>query len=389
VLIHCFEPGHYCDPDGALLDARALAGIAAAQELNPVTLVLPLRYSMVSELMLAVHERRYLARTLPWRFEEQLVEPVESLHFASVAGKSGQVLVTALPRRWLQALLDDLATQGIRPVTAVSELELLPWQEGEWTLWCKAPAIGQPASILLRHDHHRALVCTEHNLAAVLQSLADEQAALPRRIRLHADRSAATALQSKLPAVMQGLVEQRPANWGPVPETFCNVLQGEFAPSLPWGRWWRQWRMVAVLLLALLLADIAFTGADVWRAQRHNESLRLAINTEAARVLPGAVLVDPLLQLRRAVVASGGGDHGGMLSILTRMTPVFQTAGDVRVQSLDYNHDNGELQLVIESSGFAAVESLRAGLQAQGLQAELLGSSSDGSLSRSRLRVKA
>ena len=141
---------------------------------------------------------------------------------------------------------------------------------------------------------------------------------------------------------------------------------------------------------ALPLASAAGQGRSLpyhfGERQRKTRALMTRVITDA---LPGAALADPLLQLRRAVTASGGGDHGGILALLTRMSPVFAANADIRVQSLEYSHDSGELQLVLESSGFTIVESLRASLQAQGLQAELLGSSSDGSRSRSRLRVKA
>lgn len=392
MLLHCLEIGLYRNGDGQLVDRAALSRLAEIQHQDPVTLVLPLRQCMVTELVVAAHEVRYLSRSLPWRFEEQLAAPVESLHFATGPLTKGEdkVHVSAVPRQWLQAVLDDLAIAGVLPQAAITESECLPWQEQAWTLWPEA-AVGElSASCVLRYGAHQALLCSEQNLPLVLQTLADEQAALPRRILLCAEEAEAQRLQASMPLAMQGLVERQPRRKTVVlPEVLCNLLQGSFAPRLPWLRWWQHWRVAALLLLALGLADMVLNAADLWRLQSQNENLRVAIQQHAAAALPGAELADPLLQLRRAVTASGGGDHGGILALLTRMSPVFAANADIRVQSLEYSHDSGELQLVLESSGFTIVESLRASLQAQGLQAELLGSSSDGSRSRSRLRVKA
>jgi general secretion pathway protein L len=375
--------------DGRTVEHDAIARIAAGQQQDPVILVLPQRHCLVEELAVAAHERRYLARSLPWRFEEQVIAPVESLHFAMSAISNNAVQVTAVSCQWLQSVLADLAAVGILPQAALCESELLPWQAQAWSLWSDSGVGAVPAQCLVRFGRHRALLCSVNNLAAVLQALADEQAALPQRILMCCNKPEADALQAHLPLAMQGLVELRPRLREALPENFCNVLQGGFAPRLPWQQWWRQWRVAAALVLALLLADIALSAADLWRMQRQNEALRLAMVNTAMEVLPGAELADPLLQLRRAVAAMGGGDQSGILAILTRMSPVFAAASDIRVQSLEYNHDSGELQLVLESTGFTAVETLRARLQAQGLQAELLGSTSDGAQSRSRLRVKA
>ena len=391
MLLHCLDIGLYRNGDGPLVDRAALSRLAGIQHQDPVTLVLPLRQCMVTELVVAAHEVRYLSRSLPWRFEEQLAAPVESLHFVTspLAKGEDKVHVSAVPRQWLQAVLDDLATAGVLPQTAISESECLPWQEESWTLWLEG-AVGElPACCVLRFGAHQAMLCSEQNLPLVLQTLADEQAALPHCILLCAEEGDAQRLQTSMPLTMQGLVERQPRRKVVHPEVLCNLLQGSFAPRLPWRRWWQQWRVAALLLLALGLADMVLHAADLWRLQSQNENLRVAIQQHAADALPGAELADPLLQLRRAVTASGGGDHGGVLVLLTRMSPVFAANADVRVQSLEYSHDSGELQLVLESSGFTIVESLRASLQAQGLQAELLGSSSDGSRSRSRLRVKA
>lgn len=387
MYLYCLEPGHYCDANGRVLDRGALSKLAAGTQ-GPPVLVLPQQLCLVDELQVQPRELRHLPRTLPWRFEEQVIEPVELLHFAYSPVVEGRVRVTALRRDWLRAVLDDLAASGLLPRTALAECELLPWREHEWSIQISAGSNAANHAVV-RHGWHRALVCDQDNIAAVLQALADEAAALPRRILFCSRGKAAEAWRDRLPGVMQGLVEFAAPAETPLPAQCCNVLQGEFAPRLPWARWWREWRVAAVLLLGVFLAQAAFTTASAWQLARGNAQLRSVIEATAAEALPGAVIVDPLLQLRRAVVAAGGDEGTGLLPLLTRVAPLLADSRGLRVQGLEYDQASGELQLLLESSGFAVVENLRSSLQAQGLQAELLGSTSDGNLSRSRLRIRA
>lgn len=389
MYLHCLEPGHYRDASGRRLERTALIALAAATQSNPPILVLPLRHCLVDELQVAPHELRHLATALPWRFEEQVIAPVESLHFAQSPVQEGKLRVTAVSRSWLTAVLEDLADIGILPREAVCETELMPWCEQEWTLQVQ-PAEDGTAQGLLRHGWHRALLCHPDNVAPILQALADEAAALPRRIRLCADNVTAAAWRARLPSVMQGLVEiVSPVPPAVLPSGFCNVLQGAYAPRLPWARWWREWRIAAVLLLALFLAEAGMTAAAGWQLHAMNRDLQAAMTRTAAEALPGAEIVDPQLQLRRAVAVAGGSEGSGMLALLTRMLPSLSANPALRIQGLEYDQASGELQLLLESRGFGAVESLRASLQSQGMQAELLGSTSDGNVSRSRLRVRS
>ena len=104
-------------------------------------------------------------------------------------------------------------------------------------------------------------------------------------------------------------------------------------------------------------------------------------------VAPDGAVVDPRLQLEQAIVALGGSAHPGFLTLLSRMQPVLAALPQARVASFDYDGSSGELQFTVETQDFAAAETLRSRLQELGLNAELLGSTSDGANSRTRLKV--
>lgn len=134
------------------------------------------------------------------------------------------------------------------------------------------------------------------------------------------------------------------------------------------------------------MADISITLVERWCLVGAQASVELRIADEFRCWQHDGAMVDPVLQLQALLtVRSGAGQS--LLPILTQMVPALQSAA-VAVQALDYDASSGELQLDVQSvDGFAAIERLRAALQAAGLQAELVGSTSDGAASRARLRV--
>lgn len=386
MLLRCLESGAYQTLNGQTLDDSQVLALSSAGTSQTLVLVIPAQLCHFTAISFAEHERQHINRALPWRLEEHLLAPVETLHVAFTPVQNGYSAVTAIDQQYLQSLLTSAQAAGLVVRAVISEAELVPWFEHTWSVFAQ----GAAEHCILRYGPHQALVCQRSNLQLALQALADEQLELPHTINVFCEPDKLTVLMQQVPDHMQALVQiKKPELLQTAPATCCNLLQGAFAAPLPWGKWWQQWRMVAALLLALLLGDLTFTGLRAYQLQAELLALATELENTVQTVLPGAVLVDPMLQLRRAVSASGGGNNAGFLALLNRMTPVLASTGDAMVESMDYNAASGELQLLIQTGSFTTVEALRAGLQALGLSAELLGSSSDGARSRSRLRVKA
>jgi type II secretion system protein L len=166
----------------------------------------------------------------------------------------------------------------------------------------------------------------------------------------------------------------------------CNLLQGRFAPALPWAQWWRQWRVAAALLAALLLTDLVLSGYASVRMNRAAERNEADLVQLYRSVQPDGELVDPRLQLEQALAAVGANQQG-FLTLLDRMGPALRAAPEARVQNLEYDGASGDMQLQVLTADYSGAEDLRMKLQQLGLQAELLGSSRDSAGSRTRLRV--
>ncbi len=350
-------------------------------------LLLPALRCLVTTLPVAKPEARLFTKTLPWTLEERLLEPVEQTHFAHGAPAGGLAPVAAINAAWLQNLLARLHAAGLQPQSACSELFLVPWQRGQWTVCLPA----DDAPVLVRHGAHAGFACARANLNTALQLLLNESNEGPRQVVVIAEPSAHIDNSGLFPALLQShLVLQRRSTaqlFGAVELPPCNLLQGRFAPALPWAQWWRQWRPAAALLAGLLVADLALSSYGSFRWNAEADRNEAALVELYRSVQPDGELVDPQLQLEQALATVGAAAQPGFLTLLSRMAPALQAAPGTLVQNLEYDGASGYLQVQILTGDFAAAENLRARLQQLGLHAELLGSSSDSAGSRTRLRV--
>lgn len=382
MLLRCLDATHFSLPDGRVLTAAQLTELPAGN----CTLLLPASLGSITEVAVGAGEAALLRKTLPWRLEESLLSAPETLHFAHSEVDGGRVAVTLVDKVALQQLRANLMSAGCVPAEVYAELSLVPWQPRQWSVWAQQGS----AELLVRHGWHQGFGCTLDNLAAALTLLQNEQQQWPEQIIVYAGRDQAAAIQAALPLPLQNLavVRKQPA-WEELLHAQaapCNVLQGSFAPPLPWQRWGREWRLAAGLLVALMLADGLVTVASTWRLRARQAAVQTQIVTLYRQVQPEGQLVDPVLQLQEALSRSGG-NRQRLLPLLSRMAPVLATEPDATIEALDFDATTGELQVELRSASLTGIESVRSKLQSIGLLAELVGSSSEGSGSRARLRV--
>lgn len=373
--------------------ARPLADPAVAAQLrerlagrrHPVLFAAPGADLRLQELPVTRAERRHLAAALPYTLEDSLGEDIDALHFARCDLAADRVGVAVVRRSCMDAWREQLADwPALR--SWVPEALLLPWQPGQWTL------VFAGEEVLLRHGRCWGATLERALLPALLEALAAEQA--PQSLVLYgSDEAAERAL---LPAALRDGAQWRRGGLAAAlllsdpAEPRPQLLQGDYAPRLPYERWWRQWRRVAALLLAALCLQLLSGWLDLRRLQRENIALRSEIQAIYRSVNPRGAVVDAEKQLRRQLQDSGGGDSGAAFSAL--LAPLGElVAGQegATLASLNFNRRSGQLRVNLLAANFGAVERIRAGLSAAGLAATLENSSRAGDQVRARLRIEA
>lgn len=338
------------------------------------------------------HERKILTKTLPYSLEDDLVGDVEDLHFAFGHIADTSVPLAIVKRQCLQQWLDDLTEQGIQIQQLVPELQLLPLVENGWCL------LVDEDRWLLRFSANEGFALEGDTANLALQLLLDQADELPQQLVVYCPPEQQQAMTNRLPEMLRSLVVWREEDyWQLVTEGYqqqtpqsapINLLQGDYALSLPWRKWWKSWQLAALLLLAATVLQLGVTYGKV--SVLESKSLQLRVDVESAyrSVVPRGAVMEPERQLQRKVNALKGRSGDGFVSLFDKVGKVLAKNQGLALQSLNYSEKQAEIRLTVLANSFDDVETVRMNLEKLGLSAELTGSSAEGIKTRARLRIK-
>jgi general secretion pathway protein L len=370
--------------DGSMswFDGRARAGAPSAAVLaraRSVWVLVPAEDVLLARVRIAARNRTQLRKALPYAVEDQLIDPVEDLHFASGPADGAEVGVAAVAKPTLRAWLARLEAAAIRPDGMLPES-------------LAVPLAGQRPAALL--DGDRAIVrlapwsafaCGLAELPAFLSGAAldgplDVHDARPRSTTPPAlpPNSTRRQVDDALSVLAGGLAQAAP----------LNLLDGEFAPRHRHARGLRTWRLAAALAAAVVALALVVRGAEVLRLSRDAARIETAIGDIARKALPGvdaATLArsDPEQLLRERVQGLGGGASSeGLLRLLGAIAPVLGSTTRVQTRGMEYR--NGILELGLRAPDVATLDAMRErfaavpGIDAQVTAANAIESGIDG-----------
>lgn len=343
-------------------------------------------------------EKRHIDQALPFALEERLTDDIASLHFAKVAldDESFGVAVASLEKmhRWREQLDSivsgapdtEFARRLSERVLWLPEQLLLPWQAGEWLI-CR-----DGDEVILRFGRCAGTRIEHALLEVLLRSLAQEKR--PEKVVFYGvDETADRALLSEFSDV--------PIDWRRGDFLAAAMLlgdlahiprldQGDFAPSLPFARWWTLWKGVAVALLVAVGVHLVGGWLELSRLEDANLALRAETEAVYRSLNPKGVLQDPERQLQRQLDAlKGSSSSGSFLPLLDPLAQQLAAQDGVVLGNLNYSGSNGQIRVSLLAKDFAQVEQIRAGLVERGLNATLDNSSRSGQGVRARLRLEA
>ncbi|MFK8040731.1 type II secretion system protein GspL [Congregibacter sp.] len=335
------------------------------------------------ELTVTPEEKKHLNASLPFMLEESLTDNIEDVHFARKAIDKEQYAIAMVDKSSMQ-LWEGQLEALLAPLPWIPEPLLLPWTNSEWTMVIEAE------TTVLRYGRNAGTRIENTLLPTLVSALLQE--ASPDRVIVYGDQE---SVDSVLLAPLQAVEVQ----WrtGGLPqalmlsdrsESALNLLQGEFAPQLPYARWWGQWRKIAALFFVALGIHLISGWLDLQRMERENLVLRTEIESIYRGVNPRGAIVDAEKQLRRQLDGLRGGTAGGSFTgLLAPVGASLSSQDETLLASLSYSQRNAELRLNLLAADFADVESLRGSLEQAGYSATLESSSRSGDRVRARLRV--
>jgi type II secretion system protein L len=339
----------------------------------------------LQQLAVTPAERRHLTKSLPYLLEEQLADDVEQLHFALAPLDKLRFAVAACKHSDMASWQSVL--ELLPPVQYwVAEPMLLPWREGEWSI------LIESEQAIVRFDACEGAGIEVELLPLLLESARVSMGA-PRSLVMYGTDQ--TADLERVPAALQDAVQWRRGGWSAAllvadfAQAQPNLLQGVYAPRLPLARWWLDWRAVAAALSAVFLLQLVATFADYQSLKSENLALRSAVEQSYRNAYPRGAMVDPEKQLRRQLAILRGSDQtSSFMPLMEKVGAIIQVQSGTSIASINYS-ESGDMRLNIVAKDFEAVEKIRAGINAAGLEAVMESSSAQSDGVRARLRIEA
>ena len=290
-------------------------------------------------------QRTQFAKAVPFALEDQLVSPVEDLHFVLPDRSSGErVAVAVIARKTLQGWIDQFAAAGLRPDAIFAETQLLPvgenagsvMIEGDRAVWRSGKTQGGVSDVPALAEWLGVIRAGQPELHAMdvydFRERAEKPPLPDRHIRYHGNqRDALSFLAAQLAT-----------------EPELNLLQGEFAPTHRRAPTERLWRNAGLLAAAAVILLFVYFVADYWKLSQQSTQLETAARQVLHESFPQMdnVAGDPRQLMQSALDnLRGGTDATGLLHLLTQIAPALSSTTRTTLTSLEYHNATLELGL--------------------------------------------
>ena len=310
--------------------------------------------------------------------EEDFATDIDELHFAARPLGKLQLGVAACTHecmsRWSERLAD------IAPANQwIPEPLLLPWRPGELCV------VIEPEHVVVRSGENEGF-SAESSIAGAMLAALDEN----RYNAVIVYGESEELADQVLPQWVRDRMQWRTGNFAAAlmlaeeERQPLNLRQGNYGGNLPVGYWWRQWRLVIGLFGAAFLLQVAATWAGYASLKDENLELRRQIEAAYRSAMPEGRMQVPENQLREL---RGSGERASFMGLMDRIGRVVQKQQGAQLASVNYSDKLGEVRINLVVPDFRAVEAIRSGLVAAGLDAETENSNAQGDAVRARLRV--
>ncbi|MCP5158531.1 MAG: type II secretion system protein GspL [Gammaproteobacteria bacterium] len=354
-------------------------------DVRPV-LVVPGEALTLHRVPLPGCKRALWARAVPYALEDQLIDDIETLHFALGGTLDGDRLpVATVDHTVLRGWLETCAHAGLTPVAVIPDLLLLPWQDGDWSI------LLENQRVVVRTKSWEGFVTESETLELFMnQALTEASDAKPQRLRIWGDPLPALTTTS-----LQWHVEGHPAEplqlfaAGYQPATALNLLQGPYSRQTPWKRRLRPWRTAAMLAGAWLLLRGVTLIYEHEQLRREQVALQIEMEQVYKAAVPGATrIVNPKAQLeaRLRELTPTDVDSGTFLELLHRSGQLLVDFPDITLRGLSYRES--QLDLALEGGSPATLDQLQQRFEQQpGIHAEMRTTQREGRL-ESKITLK-
>ncbi len=359
-----------------------------------VVVMVPAEEIFITEILLPGKNRKKLIKAVPYAVEDQIVDDIETLHFAlSPAPRDGKFIVAAVETKLIDYWDNALRAVGIHAETMIPDVLALVDSKESW-------------SVLL--ESNRALVRSPigmfssdiENLPLMLNNLHRQAEDKPEEVTVY-DCSQAnhmTALKALCSDIEFTLVDCPDGPFGVFARHFdlrnsVNLLQGEYNRQQGIGRHFKPWIPAAGLFAVWIGWQLVVNVSAMIDLGHRSDELTQQMQKVYQSAFRGAK--KPPLGYERSSMESKinkmlekqGQAKGGLQEMLVKMAPILKNVKGVVIDGIRFS--NGKLDLDLTVKGSGDVEPLEEKIKQQtGWEVKSNASTSKG-VTKVRLNIKS
>lgn len=368
-----------------------LAAIPQQDEQTHVTLFVPATDLLFTEVSIPSRNRRQLVSAIPYALEDQLMEDIESMHFALGRGnENGTTSVATVASNRLDYWLSCLRAHNIEVDAVYSEAQALPTGPASWFL------LQLENRCALRTSTNGAYGLDCANVTSFVERLASKEDGLPEKMHVitcAGNNNTQDDIVGALPLSIQR--EECPGDAlvclieGCQQSPGINLLQGRYARSQPVFTGMRRWWPAAAMLLVWLGLQFGVViGANI-KLSAEEQRLGSQVIALYKQAIPDAKkIVNARVQMQQQLDAlRGGGGNSSFLDLLARGGEVFSKTSGVELSSINYR--DGSMDIALTLKDIQGLDNIKQSLIEQlGVEVDIQSATPKDKIIEARLRIR-
>ncbi|WP_251358890.1 type II secretion system protein GspL [Kangiella sp. TOML190] len=369
-------------------DLVALAEVAAD---NPVVVLVPAEKVRNFEVEAPTKNRKHLEKAIPYVLEEQIIENVESQHFAIGAVQTNsKVTVNVISKQYLQNLLEKFAQAEIEPDRMMADAAALPVFDDAWSL-----LDGEP--VLVRQDMSTFWSADKSMVADLLQwnlnEKIEQEQVISQAIRVFSASEQAISLETLSGIAVQPMPLDDELLWlaGQNLTDSINLLQQEFTPNKKSSAGLGVWKLPLIAASVALIVGAVYFFSQVFTLNSEKQYYTEMAMAEVKKISPNINedrLNSKIIEINGLYRNLGSaGQSAGFVNLLDKVYKKLDPT-KVKLEQLEYNAKLGTLNLDVRAKDYQVLTASQQELEQSGLQVDMKNARENGANWNTRLVIK-
>lgn len=390
------------DSNGAPSVAHgSLSEAAGFTEGNRVVLLIPGTDVLLTHTSIPSRNKKSLLKAIPYSFENQILDDVETQHFAiGTRDKSGNIPVAIIKKSKIERLIDLLQQNNIHANIVTPDILTLPWIPDSWTIF------RENNLCLVRTGETTGFSIEKENLDELIHASINNESEhtsekFPANIKIINYGNKEDDIEGISELGIDNILEN---NWEAehyeddpltlMSEAFrqascINLLQGKYSPRSQLIKNWRPWIPSAALLLIWISLQGVIGITNYITMGKESKALSREIETVFRTALPEIKrIVNPRAQMKQELAklkSSKGSKNENFLDLLSMTSLAFNNKDVKELKNINYRSNQLDIELIINN--LQNLDSLKQKLEEKGLKIEIRSATANEGNVASRLRI--